>query len=152
MSGRVTSKLIGAVLVLAMASCAPADEGMTGLQIDADDIGGIVTSAAGPEAGVWVIAETTELPTRFIRIVSTDDDGQYVLPDLPEATYQVFVRGYGLVDSERVAGIPGQMLNLDAVVAPDAVAAAQVYPAAWWLSMMELPEGCLLYTSPSPRD
>ena len=143
MSGRVTSKLIGAVVVLAMASCAPADEGMTGLQIDADDIGGIVTSAAGPEAGVWVIAETTELPTRFIRIVSTDDDGHYVLPDLPEATYQVFVRGYGLVDSERVAGIPGQMLNLDAVVAPDAVAAAQVYPAAWWLSMMELPEGDL---------
>tara|TARA_B100000809_G_scaffold11068_2_gene10372 strand:+ start:2353 stop:4356 length:2004 start_codon:yes stop_codon:yes gene_type:complete len=116
---------------------------MTGLQIDADDIGGIVTSAAGSEAGVWVIAETMDLPTRFIRIVSTDDDGQYVLPDLPEATYEVFVRGYGLVDSERVNGTPGQMLNLDAVVAPDAVAAAQVYPAAWWLSMMELPEGDL---------
>tara|TARA_B100000949_G_scaffold202911_1_gene191679 strand:- start:922 stop:2925 length:2004 start_codon:yes stop_codon:yes gene_type:complete len=116
---------------------------MTGLQIDADDIGGIVTSAVGSEAGVWVIAETMDLPTRFIRIVSTDDDGQYVLPDLPEATYEVFVRGYGLVDSERVNGTPGQMLNLDAVVAPDAVAAAQVYPAAWWLSMMELPEGDL---------
>ncbi|RZP26161.1 carboxypeptidase regulatory-like domain-containing protein, partial [bacterium] len=143
MSGRVTSKLIGAVVALAMASCAPADESQTGLQIDADDIGGVVTSAAGLEAGVWVIAETTDLPTRFIRIVSTDDDGQYVLPDLPEATYQVFVRGYGLVDSDRVTGTPGQMLNLDAVVAPDAVAAAQVYPAAWWLSMMELPEGDL---------
>ncbi|GIS97781.1 MAG: hypothetical protein CM1200mP25_0180 [Acidobacteriota bacterium] len=51
------------------------------------------------------------------------------------------MRGYGLVDSDRVTGTPGQMLNLDAVVAPDAVAAAQVYPAAWWLSMMELPEG-----------
>ncbi|MFP6572529.1 MAG: carboxypeptidase-like regulatory domain-containing protein, partial [Vicinamibacterales bacterium] len=143
MGGRVTSKLIGAVVVLVMASCAPPDESMTGLQIDADDIGGIVTSAAGSEAGVWVIAETMDLPTRFIRIVSTDDDGQYVLPDLPEATYEVFVRGYGLVDSERVNGTPGQMLNLDAVVAPDAVAAAQVYPAAWWLSMMELPEGDL---------
>ncbi len=143
MGGRVTSKLTGAVVVLVMASCAPPDESMTGLQIDADDIGGIVTSAAGSEAGVWVIAETMDLPTRFIRIVSTDDDGQYVLPDLPEATYEVFVRGYGLVDSERVNGTPGQMLNLDAVVAPDAVAAAQVYPAAWWLSMMELPEGDL---------
>ena len=143
MGGRVTSKLIGAVVVLVMASCAPPDESMTGLQIDADDIGGIVTSAVGSEAGVWVIAETMDLPTRFIRIVSTDDDGQYVLPDLPEATYEVFVRGYGLVDSERVNGTPGQMLNLDAVVAPDAVAAAQVYPAAWWLSMMELPEGDL---------
>jgi hypothetical protein len=31
-------------------------------KIDADDIGGVVTSAKGPEAGVWVIAETTELP------------------------------------------------------------------------------------------
>ena len=143
MGGRVTSKLTGAVVVLVMASCAPPDESMTGLQIDADDIGGTVTSAAGSEAGVWVIAETMDLPTRFIRIVSTDDDGQYVLPDLPEATYEVFVRGYGLVDSERVNGTPGQMLNLDAVVAPDAVAAAQVYPAAWWLSMMELPEGDL---------
>ena len=103
-----------------------ATERVREVAIDADDIGGIVTSAAGSEAGVWVIAETMDLPTRFIRIVSTDDDGQYVLPDLPEATYEVFVRGYGLVDSERVNGTPGQMLNLDAVVAPDAVAAAQV--------------------------
>ena len=66
--------------------------------IDADDIGGVVTSANGTEAGVWVVAETTDLPTRFIRIVVTDDAGQYVLPDLPEANYEIFVRGYGLVD------------------------------------------------------
>ena len=112
-----------------------------GIELDPDDIGGVVTSANGPEAGVWVVAETTDLPTRFIRIVATDDEGRYVLPDLPEATYEVFVRGYGLVDSERVSATPGQALDLDAVVAPDALAAAQVYPAAWWLSMMELPEG-----------
>ena len=70
--------------------------------IDADDIGGVVTSAKGPEAGVWVIAETTDLPTKFARIVVTDDQGRYVLPDLPRANYEVFVRGYGLVDSARV--------------------------------------------------
>ena len=69
--------------------------------IDPDDIGGVVTSSKGPEAGVWVIAETTDLPTKFARIVVTDDRGRYVVPDLPRATYQVFVRGYGLVDSPR---------------------------------------------------
>ena len=111
------------------------------IELDADDIGGVVTSADGPEAGVWVVAETTDLPTRFIRIVATDDQGRYVLPDLPDATYEIFVRGYGLVDSERVSATPGQALALDAVVAPDALAAAEVYPAAWWLSMMELPDG-----------
>ena len=90
---------------------------------------------------MWVVAETTDLPTRFIRIVATDDAGRYVVPDLPEATYEVFVRGYGLVDSARVSATPGQALDLDAVVAPDALGAAQVYPAAWWLSMIELPPG-----------
>src|SRR6266851_1089255 len=82
--------------------------------IDPDDIGGVVTSAKGPEAGVWVIAETTELPTKFARIVVTDDQGRYVLPDLPRARYQVFVRGYGLVDSARVPANPGQHLDLKA--------------------------------------
>ncbi|MEO2194698.1 MAG: carboxypeptidase-like regulatory domain-containing protein, partial [bacterium] len=115
--------------------------GAGAVDIDGDDIGGVVTSVDGPEAGVWVVAETTDLPTRFIRIVATDDQGRYVLPDLPDATYEVFVRGYGLVDSARVAATPGQQLDLDGVVAPDAQAAAQVYPAAWWLSMVELPEG-----------
>src|SRR6267143_5631752 len=90
------------------------------VRIDADDIGGVVSGAKGPEAGVWVIAETTSLPTKFARIVVTDDRGRYVLPDLPNATYQVFVRGYGLVDSRRVPARPGQPLNLSADVAPDA--------------------------------
>ena len=108
--------------------------------IDGDDIGGVVTSSQGPEAGVWVIAETSDLPTRFIRTVVTDGQGRYVVPDLPDANYEVFVRGYGLVDSSRQAARPGQQLNLDAEVAPDARAAAQVYPAAWWLSLLELPD------------
>jgi hypothetical protein len=109
--------------------------------IDPDDIGGVVTSSKGPEAGVWVIAETTETPTKFARIVVTDDQGRYLVPDLPPATYQVFVRGYGLIDSPRVPAKRGQQLNLTAVVAPDAKAAAQVYPAAWWFAMLKLPEG-----------
>src|SRR5262249_42076548 len=60
--------------------------------IDADDIGGVVKAPNGkPEAGVWVIAETTDLPTRFTRSVVTDDQGRYVIPDLPAANYQVWV-------------------------------------------------------------
>src|SRR6202166_121667 len=111
------------------------------VRVDADDIGGVVTGAKGPEAGVWVIAETTDLPTKFVKIVVTDDQGRYVLPELPQANYQVFVRGYGLVDSQRVPARPGQQLNLKAVVAPDGLAAAQVYPADYWLSLMEIPKG-----------
>jgi len=109
--------------------------------IDADDIGGVVTSAKGSEAGVWVVAETTDLPTKFARTVVTDDQGRYVLPDLPPANYQVFVRGYGLVDSARVSAKPGQRLDLKAVIAPDGRAAAQVYPANYWLSLLEIPKG-----------
>jgi hypothetical protein len=108
-------------------------------QLDGDDIGGAVTSSNGPEAGVWVIAETDDFDTRFARIVVTDDQGRYVIPDLPAANYQVWVRGYGLADSAKVAGTRGQTLALTATVAPDPVTAAQVYPAAYWYSMMKLP-------------
>ena len=76
--------------------------------IDADDIGGVVTGPSGPEAGVWVIAETRDLPVRFIRIVATDDAGRYVIPDLPRARYSVWARGYGLVDSVKSTSEPGQ--------------------------------------------
>ena len=88
--------------------------------IDPDDIGGVVTSSKGPEAGVWVIAETTELPTKFRKIVVTDERGRYLLPQLPKATYKVWVRGYGLIDSGAVSAIPGQHLALTAVIAPNA--------------------------------
>src|SRR5947209_15624644 len=107
--------------------------------IDNDDIGGVVTGANGPEAGVWVIAETTELPTKYAKIVVTDDQGRYVIPDLPNANYQVWVRGYGLVDSSKVRAKPGQQLNLTAVPAPDARSAAQYYPAVYWYAMMHMP-------------
>ncbi len=110
------------------------------VRLDADDIGGTVTSARGPEAGVWVIAETTDLPTGFRRIVVTDEDGRYVLPDLPPARYNVWVRGYGLVDSPRTAATPGKTLDLAALPAPTPKAAAAYYPANYWLSLITLPE------------
>src|SRR3954464_488693 len=107
--------------------------------IDNDDIGGIVTSSKGPEAGVWVIAETSDLPTKFARIVVTDDRGRYLLPDLPKANYKVWVRGYGLVDSAKVDGAPGRQLNLSATPAPDERTAAQIYPPIYWYSMLHVP-------------
>src|SRR6478609_2119694 len=108
--------------------------------IDADDIGGVVTGPSGPEAGVWVIAETTDLGTKMAKMVVTDDQGRYVIPDLPKAKYKVWVRGYGLVDSAKVDSEPGKQLNLTAVKAPDEKAAAEYYPAIYWYSMIKVPE------------
>ncbi len=110
------------------------------IALDADDIGGVVTSANGPEAGVWVIAETDALGTFFARIVVTDDQGRYVVPDLPSAEYKVWVRGYGLENSKPVMAKPGVHLDLAAVVAPDEATAAKVYPAAYWYAMLHLPK------------
>src|SRR6266545_4184614 len=110
------------------------------VRIDADDIGGVVTGPKGPEAGVWVIAETTELPTKYNKIVVTDDRGRYVIPDLPKAHYNVWVRGYGLVDSPKVPGVPGTALNLKAVPAPNPRAAAEYYPGQYWYSLIKVPD------------
>jgi len=107
--------------------------------VGATDIGGTVVGASGPEAGVWVIAETTELPTKFARIVVTDDQGRYLIPDLPTANYSVWVRGYGLVDSSKLIAKPGQLLNHTAVPAPNEAAAAHYYPAIYWYAMMKIP-------------
>ena len=96
--------------------------------IDSDDIGGVVTGPKGPEAGVWVIAETRDLPVRYIKSVVTDDRGRFVVPDLPPANYQVWARGYGLVDSTKTTAKPGQRLGITAVVAPSEAAAAHYYP------------------------
>ena len=98
---------VGAIW-FAAAVLAAQQQAASAVSVDADDIGGVVTSAKGPEAGVWVIAETRELPTRFARIVVTDDRGRYLLPDMPKANYDVWVRGYGLVDSQKVKGAPGK--------------------------------------------
>jgi hypothetical protein len=103
-------------------------------------IAGTVRSSAGPEAGVWVIAETKDLPTNFIKIVVTDDAGKFVLPELPAATYRVFVRGYGLVDSTPVQLKPGAAdVQLTATLAKNSQEAAKVYPADYWLSLLEPP-------------
>ena len=125
-----------AAALLMVACVAPA----SAQQIDADDISGVVTGATGPEAGVWVIAETRDLPTRYIKIVATDGQGRYLIPDLPKANYDVWVRGYGLVDSPKVKSASGKTLNLKAVPAPSEKAAAQYYPAIYWLSMLKIPD------------
>ena len=108
--------------------------------IDSDDIGGIVRSAKGPEAGVWVIAETNDLPTRYIKTVVTDDHGRFVIPDLPKAKYTIWARGYGLVDSRKGQTTPGNIVNLTVFPAQDAKTAAQYYPANYWYSMMRVPD------------
>ena len=134
-------------LVVASVTLAPSLGGLnaqrsTGeaVSIGNDDIGGVVTSAKGPEAGVWVIAQTTDLQTKFVKIVVTDDAGHYVVPQLPHASFKVWVRGYGLVDSQPVPATPGKIVNLTAVVAPNARAAAEYYPAIYWFSLLRVPE------------
>src|SRR5262247_229868 len=129
-----------ALLMAVPVSEAAAQGAIATVRIDASDIGGIVTGAKGPEAGVWVIAETRDLPTKYVKIVVTDDRGRYVLPDMPRATYDIWVRGYGLVDSMKVKGQPGKTLDLKSVQAPNRTAAAQYYPGVWWYAMMKIPE------------
>jgi hypothetical protein len=109
------------------------------IRIDANELGGVVMGASGPEAGVWVIAETTDLPTRFAKIVVTDERGRYLIPDLPKAGYSVWVRGYGLVDSQKVQAMPGKRLDLNAMAAPSVAAAAEYYPAIYWYSLLKIP-------------
>ncbi len=134
---------IAAVVAALLAACAPQMGSEPGadpaIRIGDSDIGGVVTGPKGPEAGVWVIAETTDLLTRYIKSVVTDDRGRYVIPELPAAEYQVFVRGYGLVDSPRVRAKPGRIVNHTAAAAPTERAAAEYYPAIYWYTMMKIP-------------
>jgi hypothetical protein len=127
----------GAVALLA--ACAAQRGPEAGVNVGPNDLGGVVTGAKGPEAGAWVIAETTDLPTKYAKIVVTDDRGRYLVPDLPKANYNVWVRGYGLVDSPKVRATPGKGLDLQAVTAPSAAAAAELYPPIYWYSMLKIP-------------
>ena len=90
------------LLTLVVAGFLVAQTSTSSVKVKSNEIGGVVSSSKGPEAGVWVIAETNDLPTKFVRIVVTDDEGRYLIPDLPKATYSVWVRGYGLVADMRL--------------------------------------------------
>jgi hypothetical protein len=131
---------MGTALSIATPPAAMSAQQTAAVRVDADDLGGVVASAKGPEAGVWVVAETTDLPTKFVKIVVTDDAGRYLIPDMPKATYNVWVRGYGLVDSQKVQSTPGRTLNLTAATAPNPRAAAEYYPAGYWFSLVRIPE------------
>jgi hypothetical protein len=127
-------------LSLYLLTVAPvAQQPVADVAIDPDDIGGIVAGPKGPEAGVWVIAETRDLPVRYIKTVVTDDRGRFVIPDLPQAGYTVWARGYGLVDSAKSTARPGQRLSIAASPAPNDAAAAHYYPAIYWYSMLNIP-------------
>jgi hypothetical protein len=130
---------VAAITIAALVAVAPVRLNAQSVPVRSHDIGGVVKSPHGPEAGVWVIAETHDLPTRFARMVVTDDQGRYLVPDLPKAKYQIWVRGYGLVDSSKVDAEPGNRVNLTAVIAPDDAAAAQYYPSIYWFSMLKIP-------------
>ena len=130
---------VAAVAVAAFLMAMPARLSAQNVPIDSKSISGVVKSPHGPEAGVWVIAETKDLGTRYAKTVVTDDQGRYVVPDLPKAKYQVWVRGYGLVDSPKVDGEPGKHLNLTAVLAANDADAAKYYPAIYWYAMLKIP-------------
>jgi hypothetical protein len=139
-SGAVTAVAVALLWFASVPAGLQAQRAATrAITIDKDDLGGTVTSNKGPEAGVWVIAETRDLPTKFVRIVVTDDRGRYLVPDLPQANYDVWVRGYGLVDSKPVQATPGKLLDLRAQLAPTPRAAAEYYPASYWYSLLQPP-------------
>jgi hypothetical protein len=139
--GQALSLGIAAITIAAVLAVGPAlvNAQPSPPTIGATDLGGVVRGPNGPEAGVWVIAETTDLPTKYVKSVVTDDQGRYVIPDLPRANYSVWVRGYGLVDSPKLRAKPGEILNHTAVPAPTEAAAAHYYPAIYWYTMMKIP-------------
>ena len=139
MLGAFSAAFVATAALLAVALPAHAQPSTAAVNVGDSDLGGVVSGPSGPEAGVWVIAETKDLPTQYAKIVVTDDAGRYVMPDLPRANYSVWVRGYGLADSPKVQTAPGRILNLTAVPAPNPAAAAEIYPPVYWFSMLRVP-------------
>ena len=94
-----------ALICLLSRPVAGGPQSAAGVQVDKNSIGGVVLNSNGakPEAGVWVIAET-KLQVPFRKIVVTDDQGRFLVPDLPEGAYELWVRGYGLKDSDKRPG------------------------------------------------
>ncbi len=143
-TSRLVRLILGLGIITSLYSLLPlsssqAQQPANDVAIDNDDIGGVVSGPKGPEAGVWVIAETRDLPVRYIKTVVTDDRGRFVVPDLPSASYAVWARGYGLVDSAKTTAKPGQRLTITATPAPNEAAAAHYYPAIYWYSMLNIP-------------
>ncbi len=130
---------LGIVTAIGLAAWMGRTNAQSGTAVKADEIGGVVASSKGPEAGVWVIAETTDLPTRLIKEVVTDDKGRYLIPALPKANYTVWARGYGLVDSPKVQTATGKTVDLKPTPAPDAKTAAKLYPSNYWYAMLKIP-------------
>jgi hypothetical protein len=134
-----TSDIARTAAAVSFAFCAGASGAAT-VRIGQHEIAGQVVGDHGPEAGVWVIAETRDLPTRFAKIVVTDDEGRFVIPQLPNAKYLVWTRGYGLVDSAKTASRTGRQVRLKAVTAPDERSAAHYYPGMYWYSLLDIPK------------
>lgn len=132
--------LSAAAMLLAVAGCQTQQLDVAPSPVtDGDDIEGVVTGANGPEAGVWVIAETNELPTKYTKIVVTDDEGRFAIPDLPKARYDVWIRGYGLVDSQKVPVMPGSQISIQVGREASPKEAAEIYPAMYWFSLLRVP-------------
>ena len=109
---KVKTFLIAALSTLAPAGRMPDERNPIRTVTEGDDVGVVIGPSGKPEAGVWVIAETDDLPTKFYKIVVTDDQGASPIPDLPKANYQLWVRGYGLVDGAKWRTTPGSTVNL----------------------------------------
>src|ERR1700680_4788466 len=146
----VTRTMLWALLVILCVMARPAagqqsgaarGAGASGVQVDKNSVGGVVLNNDGakPEAGVWVIAETKSLPVPFRKIVVTDDQGRFLVPDLPDGAYELWVRGYGLKDSDRVSGAPGAQVKLEVANAETPQQAAKIYPASYWTSLIHPP-------------
>jgi hypothetical protein len=141
----VDRKLVALLAAIPVAAAgALVFDGVTGESVaqkspPADYIEGTVTSGKGKaEAGVWVIAEA-KLGKGYRKIVVTDRKGRFVLPQLPKATYRVWVRGYGLQDSKQVSAKRGAELDLRVKTARTKRQAAKIYPANYWLSLFRPP-------------
>src|SRR3989304_3589360 len=115
--------------------------GQQNIPATANSIGGTVVNSTGarPEPGVWVIAETQSLPVPFRKIVVSDDQGRFLVPDLPKGDYELWVRGYGLKDSARLRGALGGQIKLMVDNASSPQEAARIYPAAYWNSLIHPP-------------
>ena len=137
--GFVLAGVAAAVTAGLQARSAEAQAEASQVPVDADDIGGVVTGIKGAESGVWVIAETSDFPTKFRKIVVTDDRRH--------ASYARFAESQlpSLGARLRIGGFPARLLRArensgaDGGHAPDARAAAQYYPANYWYSLLHVP-------------